>query len=69
MLADGPGGPWCWGASPTLADVCLVPQIYAAVSRYALDISYYRRLAEIDMAAAAHAAFQAAHPTRQPDAR
>jgi maleylpyruvate isomerase len=69
MLADGPGGPWCWGAEPTLADVCLVPQIYAAVSRYALDIRYYRRLAEIDMAAAAHPAFQAAHPTRQPDAR
>lgn len=73
MLADGPkgslGGPWCWGKEPTLADVCLVPQIYAAVSRYALDIRYYRRLAEIDMAAAAHPAFQAAHPTRQPDAR
>lgn len=73
MLADGPrgsqGGPWCWGKEPTLADVCLVPQIYAAVSRYALDIRYYRRLAEIDMAAAAHPAFQAAHPTRQPDSR
>lgn len=69
LLADSPGGPWCWGKEPTLADVCLVPQIYAAVSRYALDIRYYRRLAEIDMAAAAHPAFQAAHPTRQPDAR
>jgi maleylpyruvate isomerase len=67
MLADGPGGPWCWGKEPTLADVCLVPQIYAAVSRYALDIRYHRRLAEIDMAAAAHPAFQAAHPTRQLD--
>lgn len=69
MLADGPGGPWCWGATPGYADVCLVPQIYAAVSRYGLDIRHYRRLAEIDMAAAAHAAFQAAHPTRHPDAR
>jgi maleylpyruvate isomerase len=69
MLAESPGGPWCWGKEPTLADVCLVPQIYAAVSRYALDIRYWRRLAEIDMAAAAHPAFQIAHPTRQPDAR
>jgi maleylacetoacetate isomerase len=69
MLADSPGGPWCWGTEPTLADVCLVPQIYAAVSRYALDIRHWRRLAEIDMAAAAHPAFQIAHPTRQPDAR
>lgn len=69
MLADGPGGPWCWGAAPGYADVCVVPQIYAAVSRYGLDIRHYRRLAEIDMAAAAHPAFQAAHPTRHPDAR
>lgn len=73
MLADSPkgsmGGPWCWGKEPTLADVCLVPQIYAAVSRYALDIRHWRRLAEVDMAAAAHPAFQIAHPTRQPDAR
>ncbi len=69
MLADGPGGPWCWGAAPGYADVCVVPQIYAAVSRYGLDIRHYRRLAEIDMAAASHPAFQAAHPTRHPDAR
>ncbi len=69
LLADGPGGPWCWGAAPGYADCCVVPQIYAAVSRYGLDIRHFRRLAEIDMAAAAHPAFQIAHPTRQPDAR
>jgi len=69
LLADGPDGPWCWGAAPTLADVCVVPQIYAAVSRYSLDIARYPRLAGIDAAAAAHPAFQAAHPTRHPDAR
>jgi maleylpyruvate isomerase len=69
LLADGPGGPWCWGDAPGYADVCVVPQIYAAVSRYGLDIRNFRRLAEIDMAAAAHPAFQAAHPTRQPDAK
>jgi maleylpyruvate isomerase len=69
LLADGPGGPWCWGAAPTLADVCVVPQIYAAVSRYKFDIQRYARLAEVDAAAAAHPAFQAAHPTRHPDAR
>ena len=69
LMADSPGGLWCWGGEPTLADVCVVPQIYAAVSRYGLDIRHFRRLGEIDMAAAAHPAFQAAHPTRQPDAR
>lgn len=69
MLAERPSGPWCWGATPTLADVCVVPQIYAAVSRYGLDMRTYPHLAEVDMAAAAHPAFQAAHPTRHPDAR
>ena len=69
LLAQGPGGPWCWGAAPGLADVRVVPQIYAAISRYQLDIRGFRRLAEVDMAAAAHPAFQAAHPTRHPDAR
>lgn len=69
LLAYGPGGPWCWGATPMLADVCVVPQIYAAVSRYNLDMQRYPRLAEVDAAAAAHPAFQAAHPTRHPDAR
>ena len=69
LLADGPGGPWCWGETPGLADCCVVPQVYAAVSRYGLDIRSYRRLAAIDVAAAAHPAFQAAHPTRHPDAR
>lgn len=69
LLAQGPGGPWCWGAAPTLADVCVVPQIYAAISRYQLDIRSFPRLAQVDMAAAAHPAFQSAHPTRHPDAR
>ena len=69
LLSDGPGGPWCWGDAPGYADACVVPQIYAAVSRYGLDIRHFRRLAEIDMAAAAHPAFQAAHPTRHPDAK
>ena len=69
LLVEGPGGPWCWGDAPGYADCCVVPQIYAAVSRYGLDIRYFRRLAEIDMAAAGHPAFQAAHPTRHPDAR
>jgi maleylpyruvate isomerase len=69
LISDGPGGAWCWGDAPTLADVCVAPQIYAATSRYGIDVSAWPRLAGVDRAAAAHPAFVAAHPTHHPDAR
>lgn len=69
LVADGPGGPWCWGVSPTLADVCVVPQVFAATSRYGVDMTAWPRLAEVDRAASAHPAFIAAHPSSHPDAR
>lgn len=69
LLARGPGdGPWAWGATPTLADCCIAPQIYAAVSRYDLPMTPYPRLARLWAAAQAHDAFIAAHPLNQPDA-
>jgi maleylpyruvate isomerase len=67
LMAQKPG-PWAGGDRPTLADCCLAPQIYAAISRYAFDMTPYPRLAALDAAAAAHPAFQAAHPEAQPDA-
>jgi len=70
LLAAGPareaGGPWAWGASPTLADCCIVPQLYAAADRY--NLRPEGRLAEIAAAADAHPAFVAALPKNQPDA-
>lgn len=57
-------GPWCWGGAPTLADCTLVPQLYAAISRYDYTLAPHPRLAEIYAAAEAHPAFQAAHPDR-----
>lgn len=66
LIKAGPGGPWAWGPAPTLADCCLVPQLYAATDRYSVELS--PRLAEIAAAAAAHPAFIAAHPKNQPDA-
>lgn len=67
LLAQGPGGRFCWGDAPTLADVHLVPQLYSA-GRFGVDMSRFPRLAAINTAAQAHPAFEAAHPTRQPDA-
>jgi maleylpyruvate isomerase len=69
LIGEGPGdGPWAWGAALTLADCAIAPQIYAAVSRYQLDLSAYPRLARLAGAADAHPAFQAAHPSAQSDA-
>ncbi len=55
------------GEAPTLADACLVPQLYNA-RRYELDLSAYPRLLEVERACAALPAFEAARPELQPDA-
>lgn len=68
LLQKGPGGPWCWGKAPGLADCYVVPQVYAATSRYGFDMAAYPRLAGVAAAAESHLAFIAAHPLNQPDA-
>jgi maleylpyruvate isomerase len=61
------GAGWCFGASPTLADCYLVPQIYSA-RRFNVPLDGFPRLLAVDAAAARHPAFIAAHPDAQPDA-
>ncbi|MEG3163219.1 maleylacetoacetate isomerase [Sphingomonas sp. PB2P19] len=61
------GDGFAFGATPTIADCCLVPQVYAA-ERFAVDLTPYPRLMAAANAARALPAFQAAHPDRQPDA-
>jgi maleylpyruvate isomerase len=61
------GRGWAWGDAPTLADCCLIPQVYSA-RRFEVDLTPYPRILAFDARAAEHAAFQAAHPDRQPDA-
>jgi maleylpyruvate isomerase len=58
---------WCFGAEPTLADICLVPQMYNA-RRYACDLSAVPRLVAIDASAATLPAFAQSAPEAQPDA-
>ncbi len=60
-------GRWCHGDSPGLADCVLIPQIYNA-RRFNVPLEAYPTLLRIDAEAAAHPAFIAAHPARQPDA-
>ncbi len=60
-------GSQCYGSSVTLADVCLVPQMYNA-RRFRVDLAAYPRLCAVEAHLESLAAFAAAHPTVQPDA-
>jgi len=66
QLAAAPG-PYCFGEHVTLADVCLLPQVFNA-QRFEVDMTAYPRLAAIAAALADLPAFADAHPARQPDA-
>jgi maleylpyruvate isomerase len=66
-LAPETAGRFLIGDAPTLADVYLVPQLYAA-RRYDVDLAPFPGLLRIEAACAALPAFAAAHPDLQPDA-
>jgi maleylacetoacetate isomerase/maleylpyruvate isomerase len=60
-------GPFCYGASPTLADCCLVPQVFNA-QRFEVSLEAMPRVRAVYETCMAHPAFQAADPARCPDA-
>lgn len=60
-------GSFCIGERPTIADCCLVPQVFNA-ERFGVDLSPYPTLRAIHAACQALPAFAAAHPLKQPDA-
>jgi maleylpyruvate isomerase len=60
-------GCFCHGDAPTLADICLIPQM-ANGRRVNLDFTPYPTLLRIEKEALAHPAFAAATPQVQPDA-
>ena len=66
LVADHPAtGACCHGDAPTLADVCLVPQLQNA-RRRELELSSYPTLLRIDAHCRALPAFQQAAPESQP---
>ncbi|ODT45214.1 MAG: maleylacetoacetate isomerase [Methylobacterium sp. SCN 67-24] len=66
-LASRTAGPFCFGAAPGLADLCLVPQLGNA-RRFKVDVAQFPRLLAAEAAALALPAFRDAVPERQADA-
>lgn len=66
LVASGTAGTFSFGDTPTLADVCLMPQVFSA-ARFGADITGLSTIRRIAATCDAHPAFAAAHPSRQPD--
>lgn len=66
-LISSETGPFCFGATPTLADLCLVPQLFNA-RRFGVDVTAFPRLLKAEAVANQIKAFADAAPDKQPDA-
>ena len=68
MLAGHPStGEFCEGNVPSLADCCVVPQVYNA-RRFGIDMTAYPTIERIEQTCLQLPAFDAARPENQPDA-
>src|SRR5689334_21067630 len=67
VLVAHEAGPFCFGDKPSLADLCLVPQLGNA-RRFGVDVSAFPRLLKAEAAAKEMTAFNDAAPDRQADA-
>ena len=68
LTREAGSGDFCHGDTPTLADICLVPQLYNA-ERFECDLSAYPTIQRITDNCRALPAFRQAAPEAQPDAR
>ena len=67
IVAQPKRGKFCFGDTPTLADICLVPQLGNA-RRYGSDLSQYPNILGIEKNCMTLPAFVNAAPEKQPDA-
>ena len=68
LLAGSPStGDFCEGNTPSIADCCLLPQVYNA-RRFGVDLAPFPSILRIERNCLAQPAFDAARPERQPDA-
>jgi maleylacetoacetate isomerase len=67
LARHGGNGQFCFGDTPTLADICLVPQVFNA-RRFGCDLCGFPKICTIDENCLALAAFYDAAPEQQADA-
>lgn len=67
QLADARTGRFCHGDAPTLADCCLVPQIFNA-QRFDCRLDHVPRVMKVFEACMALPAFESTQPSQCPDA-
>jgi maleylacetoacetate isomerase len=67
VAKDRRTGTYSHGDHPTMADLCLVPQVFNA-QRFKVDMARYPTIQRIYAACMKHPAFDAAQPSKQPDA-
>lgn len=66
-LLSANSGKYCVGDEITIADCCLVPQVFHAMVRFNVDLQRYPNILRIDQGLNEHPAFRVAHPDSQPD--
>ena len=59
-------GQCCFGDAPTMADTCLIPQVYNAL-RFNVEMGGYKNILEVWEHCSTLEAFEKAHPDVQPD--
>ena len=67
LAGDSKRGDFCFGKTPTLADVYLIPQVESA-RRFKVDLVQWPHISAVDTACNEIAAFRRAAPAAQPDA-
>lgn len=67
-LVQSTGSSFCMGDTPGLADIFLIPQLYAA-RRFGADIDHLTHLLAIEKNCEALAVFEQAHPRHQPGSK
>jgi len=68
LAEDGQAGEFCQGDRPTIADICLVPQVFNAQRYPSFDFAPYPKLMRIFANCMRLDAFERARPEKQPDA-
>lgn len=62
-----PGTAFCFGGTPTMADCCLIPQLFNA-HRFKISYAHLPKICRVEKNCAEIEAFVDAHPSRQSDA-